>query len=407
MNKIRINKLANGIRVVCKPLTGLKAITVEVLVGVGSKYEELGEHGLSHFVEHMMFKGTLKRPTAEIINKEIDAKGAVSNAGTGQETTSYYVTTVKEHREWAIELLSDILIYSTFDKKELLKEKVVISEEIKMYQDNPMSGLASDFTKFIWGGSRIGCWNISGETEEVLRYEQKDVVDYWRRHYDPNKVVIVMAGDLQGDELGLVEDYFSKWNSQDHTPPRIEITWATELDRKIGRKNEQGHFVMGIPGISSVDPRKYEFRILDVVLSGNSSSRLFQKIREDRGLAYYVYSVSESITEAGVWAVQSGVVKEKIDEAMDLVKQEILTIGNNLTSDEISRAKEYLRGRTKLAMDRTDFWTSYLGEKLLLENKLVDIEEELAKINKVAISGVVGLAKDLVSVNKLYSLKLV
>ena len=394
--KIKTSKLKNGIRVAVVPVDGLRSVTVEVFLKIGSKYEKKNQFGISHFLEHMAFKGTLKRPTAADINKEIDSKGAFNNAGTGQEMTSYYITTTKKNIPWAVELLSDMLINSVFDRDEVLKEKGVIMEEIRMYYDNPMRGLYGELTKFLYGKSRIGCWDIIGEVEDIEKVDRSKVVNYRNKLINPKDIVVVIAGNVDFKAFDEVERYFSGFSlGRDNVLPGVNIILNSEKRKEIIRPVEQAHFVMAVPALRRNDPKKYIFKVLNWILSGSSSSRLFQKIREDKGLAYYVFSVSESFKEVGYWGVQSGVKMDRVGEAMDIVRNEIIKIGGNLMDGEVERAKDCLVGRTELSMDMSGYWSGLVGERWLLANELVDLDVELDKFKSVTKSEVVDLAKEI------------
>jgi len=395
MNKIKSFKLNNGIRGVIVPMPGLKSVTIEVFLKIGSKYESKGEFGLSHFLEHMAFKGTAKRPSAQRINTEIDAKGASYNAGTGHEMTSYYVTTVKENATWAIELLSDILLNSIYDKKETEKERGVIIEEIRMYQDNPMMGLGGEFTKFLYENSKIGCWNIAGEVDDIKDVDRKTIVDYKDKYFNPEEMVVVACGDVDNSLERNIKDNFSKVLRNDLKLPEVELILNKEKNKTIKKELEQGHFCMGLPALGWSDRRKYALRLLDIVMGGNSSSRLYSRIREEKALAYYVSSVGELFKEGGYWAIQSGVNLDKIDEAMEIVREEINKIAGSIKEEELTRAKDYFLGKTKLAMDRTSFIAGFVGQKILLENSEETVEEELKKYKKVTFEEVKDLAKEI------------
>lgn len=388
-------KLDNGIRGVILPLPGLNSVTIEVFVKIGSKYEQKGEFGLSHFLEHMAFKGTIKRPTAMAINNEIDAKGANYNAGTGQEMTSYYITTVKENIPWAVELLSDIILNSVFSQEETIKERGVIIEEIKMYQDNPMMGLSSEFTKFLYGGSKIGCWNISGEVEDIKGVGRETVVGYRNKYLNPEEMVVVLCGDVGEGVEEMIKAGFEGLRKQELALPEVELILNDKKEMLIKKEVEQGHFCVGLPALGWSDKRKYALKLLDIVLDGNSSSRLYEKIREERALAYYVHSVGEMFKEGGYWAIQSGVNLDKMDEAIDVVKQEIAKIADSITEEELQMAKDYILGKTKLAMDKTGFVSGFLGQNLLLEGRLDGLEEELEKYKKVSLGELRELAKEI------------
>ncbi len=396
MIKTKILKLDNGIRVAIVPINGLKSVTVEVFLKIGSKYELKNEFGMSHFLEHMAFKGTKKRPTASIINQEIDGKGANYNAGTGHEMTSYYITTTNENIGWAIELLSDMLTDSIFEEREVLKERGVIIEEIKMYQDNPMMRLSGEMTNFLYGKSKIGCWDIAGKVSNIEGINRKKVVDFRNRFIDPKELVIVLAGNVDLRSFNQIKKYFDKFeNKYKKDLPLVEIVLGPERKLVIKKEVEQGHFAMAVPAISWSDKRKYAFRLLDTILNGNSSSRLYQKIREDKALAYYVFSISETFKETGFWGVQSGVKIEKLDEAIEIVREELKNISKNLKEEELMRAKDYFMGKTKLRMDRSEYWSKYVGQKLLLEKSSVSLVEELMVYQRTTLSELVELAKDI------------
>jgi len=394
--KTKLSKLSNGITVAIVPVSGLKSVTVEVFLKIGSKYESKNEFGMSHFLEHMAFKGTTKRPTASEINKEIDSKGAGYNAGTGHEMTSYYITTVKENISWAVEMLSDMLTNSIFDKKEVVKERGVIMEEIKMYNDNPLYGLSSELINFLYGESKIGCWNIAGRLSDIKSVDREKVIGFRNKFLNSGEMVIVLAGNVDEGAFGEVEKYFGQFLSKfENYLPKVEIVLSKDKNKEMRKQVEQGHFAMAVPAVSWNDKRKYAFRLLDIILNGNSSSRLYQKIREDKALAYYIHSISEMFEETGFWGIQSGVKLEKMDEAIHMVKNELSVVGNNLTENELIRAKDYLLGRTKLMMDRSSYWASYYGQKLLLEKSNETVEEELKCYQKTTLKELIDLAKDI------------
>lgn len=406
MVKYKEFKLKNSIRLVVVPLKGMNSVTLEVFLKIGSKYERESEYGMSHFLEHMAFKGTKKRPRAIDINKEIDSKGASYNAFTNQEMTAYYITTIRENISWATEILSDILFNSVYSPIEFEKEKGVIIEEIKMYKDNPMMGLSGDFAKFIYKGSS-GCWNVTGEKMDIFKKQSDDLVNFRNKYINPEQIVMVVAGDVDGSCVKFVEENFGWFkNGNKRDLPNVKIKYNKVKRLSIKKDGvEQGHFCIGVPGLPWTDKRKYTLSLLDVILSGNSSSRLYQEIREERGLAYYVYSVGESFKETGFVAVQSGVKLDKLDETLVLVEKEFLRLADSLEESELNRSKEYILGKMKLKMDKSDFWSNFVGEKLLLENKLETLEFVLEQYKKVNLKNLVTVAKELFLKNEIRILK--
>lgn len=395
MNKIKNFNLNNGIRGIIVPLPGLKSVTIEVFLKIGSKYENKGEFGLSHFLEHMAFKGTKKRPTPSLINQEIDSKGASYNAGTGHEMTSYHITTVKENAPWAVEMISDILLNATYPEEETIKERGVVIEEIKMYQDNPMIGLGYEFIKFLYGNSNIGCWNIAGVVEDIKGVNRQIVVDYRNKYFNPKEMAVVACGDVDESLIEVFKTNFGSVVDNNLVLPEVKLVLNQEKNKLIKKKLEQGHFCMGLPALGWSDKRKYALKLLDIVMDGNSSSRLFSKIREELGLAYYVSPVGELFKEGGCWGIQSGVNLDKIDEAMEVVRDEVSKIADSIKQEEVQRAKDYLMGKMKLAMDDTGYVAYFVGQKLLLENSIETLEEELEQYTKTTFKEVKELAKEI------------
>lgn len=386
-------KLNNGIRVVIVPIKGLNSVTVEAFLKIGSKYESKEEAGMSHFLEHMAFKGTKKRPTATLINQEMDIKGVNYNAGTGHEMTSYYITTVKKNIPWAVEMIADMLFNSIYDENEVLKERGVIMEEIKMYQDNPIKGLPDAMIRFLYGKSKIGCWDIAGDLSDIQKINRDRVVNFRNKFINPKGIVVVIAGNVDLGAIDEVKKYFSGFtNNLSKDLPKVEMILTDQFEEKNKKETEQGHFAMAVPAIAWTDKRKYAFRLLDIIISGNSSSRLYQKIREDKGWAYYVFSISEMFKEAGFWGVQSGVKIENIDEAMVIVEKEIKSLADTLTEDELNRAKDYLIGKIELSMDKTNFIAGFVGQKILLENNLETIDFELERYKKISLNELKSLS---------------
>jgi predicted Zn-dependent peptidase len=397
---MEVRTLSNGMKVVEIPLKGLSAVTIEVFCKIGSKYERVGEHGLSHFLEHMAFKGTDKRLSGEEVNKEIDTKGADYNAGTGHETTSYYIKTVKENLEWGVELLSDIVLNPKIRSEEVKKEKGVIIEEIKMYQDNPAMGMADTFWEHVLGKSPIGCWDIAGTVEEIDSYNEKDIIEYRKKYLDPKRMVVVIAGDVGKGAGDIVNQYFGEFENKAIKLPEIETVFTEVLETRVKKAVEQGHFCIGVEGLKRNDDRRYALKLLEIVMAGNTSSRLFSEIREKRGWAYYVHLIGDSFEEVGMLGVQSGVMMSKIDEAVSLTEEILVGLKDTISNDELLRAKSFYRGKVGLMMDRSDFWSQFVGERLLLENKISNIESEIKAVEAVDLEAVRHLAGELLRENR-------
>ncbi len=393
--------LANGVQCVMVPLVGLKSVTIEVFVKIGSKYETAGEYGMSHFLEHMAFKGTLKRKTAMDLNKEIDSKGAVHNAGTGHEWTSYYIKTINEHVDWALDVLSDILLHSTFPEEELVKERGVIIEEIRMYDDNPTMGLSYSFMEAFLKSNR-GCWSITGKVEDIQAIDRKKLVNFRDAYFDPGRMVVVVTGGIGGSKAELqhlktlLENYFGSWTGKASTLPTVEVDFSETRLVTRNKAMEQAHFCLGWPGVSSKDERRYVGKLVETIILGNSSSKLWNAIREERGLAYYLFPITEYFEELGLMGMQVGVALDRVDEAIEVAKMELGRLTTTITQTDLDRAKDYLIGKLTLSMDQSDFWSDLIGQRLLLFGETINIEDLVDFYKKVNLKQIRAFVSDFV-----------
>lgn len=402
--------LKNDLACVLVPLKGLKSVTVEVFVQIGSKYESKSQFGMSHFLEHMAFKGTLKRFTAAILNKEIDAKGAIHNASTGHEWTSYHIKTVLNNIPWAIEILSDILFQSQYPASEILKERGVIAEEIGMYDDNPTMGLAFTFMERNLK-SNIGCWSITGKVEDVAKITRKKLVDYRNDFMSPKRMVVVVAGDLgnkanQQKIKELMQINFGQWKSKVGCFPTVDVSFAKTKEIVLKKDILQAHFCLGWPGVSWQDKKRFVAKLVEIMLLGNSSSKLWNAIREERGLAYYLFPISEHFKETGLMGLQVGVCQTRLAEALEVTKNELINFGNSVTVEDLERTKDYMTGKIKLSMDQTDFWTDLVGQRMLLFGEVMGVEEIMKLYNKVTIDDVKKFAADYIQLDEFRCLTL-
>jgi predicted Zn-dependent peptidase len=331
--------------------------------------------------------------------------GGALNAFTGEEQTCYYAKVPAKHFETTMDILSDMVFFPLIQKNDLERERGIILEEIKMYQDNPMMGMSGDFTKFLYNDSKIGCWNIAGEVKDIEEFNKEKLLDYHSKYFNPKEMVIVISGNVDPSIESVIRDCFENFvNNNIKALPKVEVLLNKEIQKAIKKDIEQGHFCIGIPALTSIDKRKYALKLLDIILSGNSSSRLYTKIREERALAYYVFSISESFIETGFLGVQSGVKIDKIDEAQEIVVNEFLSMKDTLREEELKRAKEFLIGKTQLAMDRSDFISGYVGQKMLLENEAETVENEIERYKKVQLSELKELSEALFKKENIRSL---
>ncbi len=393
--------LANGGQCVMVPLVGLKSVTIEVFVKIGSKYEAAGEYGMSHFLEHMAFKGTLKRKTAMDLNKEIDSKGAIHNAGTGHEWTSYYIKTINEQVDWALDVLSDILLHSTFPEEELIRERGVIMEEIRMYEDNPTMGLSYSFMEAFLKSNR-GCWNITGKVGNIKTIDRNKLVNFRKAYFDPGRMVVVVAGGIGGSKTelqhlrGLLENYFGGWTGGAKKLPTVEVDFSETRLVTQNKAMEQAHFCLGWPGVSLKDERCYVEKLVETIILGNSSSKLWNAIREEAGLAYYLFPITEYFEEMGLMGMQVGVALDRVDEAIEVAKKELGRLKTTITQTDLDRSKDYLIGKLTLSMDQSDFWSDLIGQRMLLFGETINIEDLVEFYKKVDLRQILTFVSDFV-----------
>src|SRR5258708_5173138 len=338
--------LHNGLRVVTIPMKDNPTATVLVLVEAGSKYESKEVNGISHFLEHMCFKGTIKRPKAIDISKELDTLGSQYNAFTSQEYTGYYAKSDAKHFKQIFDIVSDIYLNSTFPEPEIQKEKGVIIEEINMYEDMPSRHVQDLFMKLLYGDQPAG-WNIAGEKENILNMKRDDFVAYQKLHYLPEATLIVVTGKVtEAAAMREVKKVFGKVKrgqkvqkiktKEKQTKPQVLTHF---------KKTDQTHFVLGVRTYDIFDDNNAGLSVLGGILGGGMSSRLFQKLREEMGVGYYVRAYNDAYTDHGFFQISAGVDNKRIDEVIEAVLYECRRLKNEeVIEEELNKVKEFLIG---------------------------------------------------------------
>ena len=345
--------LKNGIRIVTKNMPYTRSVSMGVWVNVGARDESAPESGLSHFIEHMVFKGTHKRSAFQIA-KEFDAIGGNTNAFTTMENTCYYARVIDSHTETMVDILSDIFVNSVFDPGEIDKERPVILQEIGMVEDSPDEYVHMLSGHNFWGENPLGR-SILGTPENIARFDAQTLKKFFRRLYQPDRIIISAAGNIDHEHLiELVAPVFGTLQSRDGFPQRKTPRGYSVVD--LNHRNlEQMHICLSARGLSITDPRRYACSLLNTILGGNMSSRLFQEIRERRGLAYSVYSFISSHVDTGMFGFYVGVDPRRAQETTRLVLDEIDRIKNEpVESSELNGAMEYTKGSLLLASESVD-----------------------------------------------------
>lgn len=387
-------QLPNGLRVIVVPKKEMTSATVMVLVGAGSRYEEKDKSGLSHFLEHMIFKGTKKRPTSFAISSLVDSVGGENNAFTSKDYTGFYLKLQTTHLDLAFDLISDTLKNSLYLEEEINRERGTIIEEINMYEDTPMYDIEEQFYSLIYKDHPLG-WSVAGYKDTVSKIERPDFVDYVKRFYQAEEMVLVVAGGVSEEQVrSLAEKYFAsfeKGSKQDII--KFEEKQSKPKLLLKNKQTDQAHLDFGFPAFSFFDPDKTILGVLGAILGGGMSSRLFIQVRERRGLAYYVRATSDLHHETGYLAARAGVNLGKIDEAIKVIGEEFEKMkGNDVKEDELSKAKEFLKGHIALSLEDSQEVAEWYGMKELLQGKVETPKEVFEKIDKVTLEDIKRVA---------------
>jgi predicted Zn-dependent peptidase len=385
-------KLDNGLTIVTEKISSLRSVSMGILVGAGSGNETDKESGISHFIEHMTFKGTKKRSAFEIAHT-LDAVGGKINAYTSKEQTMYYAVVLDKHIDTAIDVLSDIVLNSTYDPKHMEVEKKVVLEEIKMYEDTPDELVHDLFAQKILQKHPIGKPTI-GFNKTVKSFTQKDVLNYHKKWYTPDNTIISIAGAIPDNINDRLKKYFDKWNTKNPSlpphPSPPNIKGSLNLKKK---KTEQVHLCLGVKGVSQIDEDRYPYAILDNIFGGSMSSRLFQEIREKRGMVYSIFSTSSPFKDFGLAYVYAGTSKENLEPVVKLILEQFSNLKKEgVTKEELERAREYLKGTLVLGLESTSSRMSWLAKSEYNYGRIMTIDEIFDKVDKVTNDDIIRLA---------------
>ncbi|MDO8668922.1 MAG: pitrilysin family protein [Candidatus Buchananbacteria bacterium] len=390
----------NKVRLITAPLKETQTANLLVLFKVGSRDENNKVNGGSHFIEHLMFKGTKKRPTALDLSKELDGIGAEFNAFTGKDYTGYYIKSDAKHLSLAIDVLSDMLLNAKFDDKEIKRERGVIIEEINMYEDNPMMYINDLLEQIMYAGHQLGK-SIAGTRETVKKMSRSDLISYRNKFYNGSNVVICLSGNFNDSHLKELKDKFKFKKTATKNPfNKIKIKASQPQVAIKFKETEQTQIALGFPAYPYADKRLYALQLLSVVLGGNMSSRLFLQIRERNGLAYFVRSFLSVYEDTGALIIQSGLDKSRVESAIAMIIAELKKMKKGVTAEELKRAKEYLFGRTALDLEDTSHISQWYGQQELMIGKILTPEEKNKKIAAVKNSDIIAVAKDIININK-------
>lgn len=394
--------LPNGIRIVTDQLAGAESIALGIWVGVGTRHEDMSQNGIAHMLEHMLFKGTPSR-TAKVISEVIEDVGGHMNAYTGRETTAYYVHVLKDHTDLALDVLADMLQNSIFPEEEIERERAVIMQEIHMYEDTPEDVVFERAQMAAYPGQALGASGL-GTADIVKHIQQKDLKNYIASRYTSDKIVISAAGAVDHDSfVTKVNALFGKLPLAQHSSSWMTTANYNPSPSLISKDTEQAHLVIGFQGISHTDPRYAAMRILSSVLGGGTSSRLWQEVREKRGLVYSIHSFRDSYADDGQFGVYAGSSPDNLQEMVPIILDEIVKIQHGITEQELSRAKTQIISGARMGREKVMGRVDQQGRHMLNYGSPFDVMELANSVNIVTSDDVANLAKNVFSTPLLLS----
>lgn len=395
----KLSRLKNGLRVLTVPLSGMKSVTITVWVRAGSRNESDETGGLSHFLEHMVFKGSKKRPSTKKIAQAIDAIGGEFNAATSKRWTNFYIKARSELLPIAFDVLSDMVLNPLLKETDLEKEKGVILEEMAMYEDTPMYKIGDIFERLIFKGNPLER-DIIGTAKSVKGIKRNDFVRYRKMHYGSNNMLITVAGGIkEKDVLGLAEKYFKKLSSKQTKPSFSKFRTKQTKPKTLlhPKKKEQAHFILGFLGNPMGSKDRFIELVLAAILGQGMSSRLFTEVREKRGLAYAVRTSVDRFVDTGYMSTYVGADVKRADEAIGVVLNEhynLVAGKSKISAKELAKAKGYIKGHLALSLEDTKAVNTFFGIKELLLNKIETPEDVFKGIDKVTVNDVIRVAKE-------------
>jgi predicted Zn-dependent peptidase len=398
------DELKSGLRLITEKLSSTKAVTILILAGAGSRYETKKINGISHFLEHMFFKGAKKYKNTREVSEAIDGVGGDFNAFTGKEYAGYYVKVSSDHVERAMDVLSDMLLHARFDAKEVDKERGVIMEEYNMYQDTPMYQIGWDFERLVFGDQPLG-WDQIGTPEFIQSVTHEQFVKYKGDLYSPDNIVLTLAGDIDSGRAGeLAEKYFGF--GDERKAYEFKALKPHEGGERVylhEKSTEQAHVVVGGPSYRETHEDHWIEKLLTIILGGNMSSRMFLSVREARGLCYYIRTASDNFVDAGILSTGCGVQLKRIDEAISAILEEYKKIRNEkVTRKELEKAKNFMKGKMVLRLEDSEEFAHLLGKYELLHNEIMRPEEIMKELDAVTEEDIHRVAQDLLKPERMH-----
>ncbi|HAS00295.1 MAG: Peptidase M16 domain protein [Candidatus Moranbacteria bacterium GW2011_GWC2_37_73] len=395
--------LKNGLRILTIPMSGTQTATVMLMVGVGSRYETEKQAGLSHFIEHMLFKGTTKRPTAQSISEELDSIGGEFNAFTSKDKTAYYAKVDSRHIEKALDVVSDIFLNSKIEQVEIDRERGPILQELSMYEDEPRRSVGDEFEKMLYTDQSLGR-GIVGYKKTISDFKRKDFVSYMKKYYSANETVVCVAGKFDEKKIvSQIKSYFSDFQVGEKVAMKkvVEKQSSPKVHIKF-KKTDQTHLIIGTRAYHQNHKDRYVLAMLSVILGGNMSSRLFIKIRERQGLAYFVHTSVDTYQDCGYIATQAGIDHKKVEQTIKAILEEYKKISlEKVDAKELQKAKDYVKGRAVMGFEASDDMAMFFIDQEMHKEKILTPKEVFAKVDAVTLEDILRVSKDVFQNNKL------
>ncbi|MBN1862044.1 MAG: insulinase family protein [Dehalococcoidales bacterium] len=395
--------LDNGLRLITATMPHTRSVCISIFIGTGSRYEPDAEAGISHFIEHLLFKGTEKRPSAREISAAIEGVGGIINGATDKEVTVYWAKVPGQHFATALDILTDILLHPRFEPADLEKERQVIIEEINMTRDIPSQQVNLLIDELLWPDHPLGR-DIAGSRESVTATSRDNLISYLKRQYGPDNTVVAIAGNIRHREtVSAVSEILSGWASQQ---PHLGYTAFQPKPGprlRIEKKDtEQVHLCLAIPGLPLLHPRRFPLDLLNVILGEGMSSRLFTEIRERLGLTYSIHSYVEHFFDTGSLNISAGVELRKLETATSAIREQLHQLKEGVPEEELIRAKEFSKGRLLLRMEDSRSVAGWLGGQEILTERILTTDQIIAIIDAITTEELKELARELIADSKLH-----
>lgn len=397
----QLSRLPNGLRVITSTIPHARSVSATFFVRVGSRCESATNQGISHFIEHMLFKGTDKRPTPKLISEAIEGVGGYFNAEAGKELTVYWDKVSDRHWKGTLDVLTDLLRHSRFEPDEIEKERRVIVEELGMLYDSPGEWVHLLADEVMWGAEPLGR-DVAGSKESVMGISRDDLLNWFHHYYVPSNVVISIAGPISHEEVcDELMRHLGDWTGGVPDPWSTAEVGPLSRVRLKTKNTEQAHFCLTFPSLSYTHADRYALELLNIVLGEGMSSRLFLEIREKHGLAYDVHSYTNEYQDVGSMVIYAGVEPSKIDQALKATLGQLARLQEPVPEDELSRAKEFWKGRMLLRLEETRSIASWLGAQEILLGQIYSTDDVLTRVDAVQAEDVQKLAGELFHQDKL------